>query len=388
MTDEYGWLWPGFTALELEWRLMELPNPEKLVLHINSPGGCVCEGLSIFNKLMDLRKAGSIIEVINEGICYSIATFIAMAASPGHLIAREASLWCVHKPYFPNPSGGTADDLRKAADELDSNEAILSGAYVQRTGKSLEDVQAELRLDKIINATEAKAAGWVDVLVPSLQNQTAPTAQAMAAKPLAFYRPNTNPLNKEMTKDEQKSLASEIVSGLATAWKTMFPGAKNDKTGEEGAVNSSAELADDTLIYFEGELAVDTAVFIDEAMTELAADGTYELKDGRSITTIGGKVTEITEASEDTAAALAAKDQEIAELTAQIETLTGAVALVPTLQTTISSLEAKVAEIKAFVPGGGDSSPKPKQTYANYDQGKKAAHPLDAAAANIKNRKK
>ncbi|KAA3438474.1 hypothetical protein FOA19_14665 [Rufibacter hautae] len=85
-------------AYELEWHLMDLPNPERVIVHIGSPGGDVAEGIKIFNRLLDLRKAGSIIEVINEGECYSIATFIAMAASPGMLKALEASTWCAHKP--------------------------------------------------------------------------------------------------------------------------------------------------------------------------------------------------------------------------------------------------------------------------------------------------
>jgi len=313
LDDGWGW-WPGFMAYELEWYLIDMPNPERIVIHIGSPGGDVGEGIKIFNRLLDLRKAGSEIEVINEGECYSIATFIAMAASPGLLKAREASTWMAHKPWMPY-TGGTSDDLRKNADELDSFESILVGAYVARTGKPKEEIEAQLREDKIISSTQALAQGWIDSIIPNADLPSAPAAKAKAAtQALAFYRPETNNLlNVENKMDDktQQSLADKIVNGLSGLFKA----------------NPKAEVA-------ETPAAVVTPPVVESAteqpVTEQVIDPTV---------------------------------QELADLKAENETLKTQLAELANKDAEITNLKAQLVTAKKAVPGGGDNTPAPAQNF-------------------------
>ncbi|KAA3438476.1 hypothetical protein [Rufibacter hautae] len=159
-----------------------------------------------------------------------------------------------------------------------------------------------------------------------------------------------------MTEEQQSSLADKIVNGL----KGLFWNGAKNTVEETTVVAASTTLADESTIYYDGELAVCTAVFTYEVLETPVADGTHELSDGRTITVAEGAVTKIADASEggeDTAAALAAKDQEIADLKSQLEAANATAAKVPTLESRIAALEKKV-------PGGGQKQTTPPQNFS------------------------
>lgn len=403
--DFFGWF-PGFTALELEFRLQEIPNPDKIVLHISSPGGDVEEGLQIYNRLVELREAGTIISVIVESHCYSIATLIAMAASAGELKMREAALWCTHKPMYPEVYYANADDLRRYANNLDACETAISAAYVRRTGKAATEVADELRKDAIISAADAVANGWVDGTIENTPEQTQEaTAKATALKPVAFVRPKS--IENSQIKKPMEGKNKQTAGGISAAMKKLAALAKDimniaattdeSGTGTEGGAESGSVTLDDeagTVIYFAGDLAVDTAVFTDEAMETPVADGDHKLEDGRTITVAAGIVTVITPAEEDNndddqAEAIKAKDDKIAELESKIKELEkGTPEAVKKMETMVATLSAELEKVKKFVPGSGDQSKRSAQqqfpdTSKSKNDGKPSA--LSANAKNLKN---
>lgn len=354
ITDQIGLsgdlfcFWPGFTALELEWRLQEIPDPDKVVLHISSPGGDVEEGLAIYNRLLELRESGVTVSVIVESHCYSIATLIAMAASPGELKARESSLWCVHKPMYPEIYYANADDLRLYANRLDACEGAIAAAYISRTGKPSEDIQAQLRLDTIVSAGQALTDGWIDATLPAMEGVPAPEAKAAALKPVAFVRPKTEqqpqPKNK-MTDQKKPSKWDKLVAFIASIGGDEEGSGTTDSTDEgTGAVAASETMEDGTVIYFEGTLAKDTAVFSDEAMTNALADGDYAMTDGRTMVVAGGIVSEIKEAEAANTVDLDAANAEIERLKGELEKVTNA------KDTTIANLRKDLAVAKKTTP--------------------------------------
>ncbi|WP_026465071.1 ATP-dependent Clp protease proteolytic subunit [Adhaeribacter aquaticus] len=360
LDDGWGW-WPGFTVLELEWRLQEIPDPTKVILHISSPGGDVQEGLAIYNRLLELRETGITVAVIIESHCYSIATLIAMAASPGLLQARESSLWCVHKPMYPEIHFANADDLRAYANNLDAYEAAVNAAYVTRTGKSLADVQAQLRLDAIVSASDAVATGWIDSTLPALDGVSDASAKAVAAlKPVAFVRPKKNELKQTDTNmaNTKKPSAWEK---FKTAFQTIIAEEENN---DPEVVAASQELEGGEQIYFDGDLAEGTAVFTDVELTTPVADGDHKLADGRTITVAEGKVTAIAEAVDANAQALADKDQEIQNLQTELETAKAEAGKVAGLEAKVTNLTTEITNLrKKHVPGGGDNAHNPPQNF-------------------------
>lgn len=87
--------------------------------------------------------------------------------------------------------------------------------------------------------------------------------------------------------DEVKGFSVEILADLQLSLKN------NEKIMEKEIKLANATLADGTIIYWDGELAVGTAIFLDEAMTQAAPDAEHQLEDGSVVVTVAGLVTEI-----------------------------------------------------------------------------------------------
>ena len=119
-----------------------------LVVEINSPGGNVWDGLSIYNMLRG-RQAPVTTRVV--GIAASISSIIALAGDTVEM--AEASLFMIH-----DPSGmvaGTSEDMRKMADALDQHAEVLAGIYAKATGKPTSQIRAAMKAETWFTAQEA-----------------------------------------------------------------------------------------------------------------------------------------------------------------------------------------------------------------------------------------
>jgi len=92
---------------------------------------------------------------------------------------------------------------------------------------------------------------------------------------------------EKVKSDEVKGFSVEILADLQLSLKN-----KNEQM-EKQIKLASATLADGVVVYWDGELAVGTAVFLDEALTEPAPDAEHEVEDGTIVVTVEGVVTEI-----------------------------------------------------------------------------------------------
>ena len=102
---------------------------------------------------------------------------------------------------------------------------------------------------------------------------------------------------------------------------------------------ATATLTDGTVISYEGELAIGTAIFVQTAEGDIAApDATHELENGTLVTTVAGLVTEIVEPEVEIEVEVAA--EEFATMTAFNE-------VVAKMETAIADLTAKVASLTA-----------------------------------------
>lgn len=100
---------------------------------------------------------------------------------------------------------------------------------------------------------------------------------------------------------------------------------------------ATATLTDGTVITYEGELAIGTAIFVQTAEGDIAApDATHELENGTLVTTVAGLVTEIVEPEVE----IEVEAEEFATMTAFNE-------VVAKMETAIADLTAKVATLTA-----------------------------------------
>lgn len=126
-------------------------------MHINSPGGDIYEGITIYNRLKQ-RKGD--LHVIVDGLAASAASFIAMAASPGKLEMAPRSEMMIHNGF--TMAIGDAADLRKTADLLEKKTADIAGMYAERSGKPAAYWLTKMAAETWLSADETVAEGLAD----------------------------------------------------------------------------------------------------------------------------------------------------------------------------------------------------------------------------------
>lgn len=225
------------------------PKASDYVVHIMSPGGDVYQGLAMFNAL---RTTGKKIRVQIEGLCASIATLIAGAASPGELVIQENSHYMIHQPSFPS-YGGTADQLRTGAEQLDQIRSLLVSTYQKRTKLPEDQLWQMSSKDNWMLPDQAKELGFVDEVV-----------EAMKAVAFADF----NALNMENTRlNAIEATLQKIVA--------YFSGKPK---------NQSDTLADGTVIQMDCDDSGCVGKSVVREDGSKLEPGTYELSGGRTLT--------------------------------------------------------------------------------------------------------
>jgi len=176
--DEIGY-W-GVTAKDFRAALDALGDVARIDLRINSPGGDVFVGLTIFNML-ERHEAEIVVTV--DGIAASIASVIAMAGN--RIVMPENAFLMIH-----DPSGfviGGADDMRDLADVLEKVKASMVGIYATRSGQKPEKIGELMAAETWLSAQEAKDLGLADeVAKPRRMAASASMLERFQAAPKAL----------------------------------------------------------------------------------------------------------------------------------------------------------------------------------------------------------
>ncbi|MGE6982873.1 ClpP-like prohead protease/major capsid protein fusion protein [Kluyvera intermedia] len=132
-------------------------------LHIHSPGGDVMQGFAIYNTLARLKAK---LDIWVDGVAASMASMIVCL--PGATVHMPENAWLmIHKPW--GGIAGDSDDMRDYADWLDRNEALMLGAYMNKSGLGQEELEVMLKAETWLNGVEALEKGFADVIEPELQ---------------------------------------------------------------------------------------------------------------------------------------------------------------------------------------------------------------------------
>ena len=124
-------------------RLDEIPDGETIELHVNSCGGEVGEGVSIYNLLRQKSGAGSRIIGYVDGYAYSVAMDIIMACDEIHMGLGTSML--LHNPWAY--VAGNAEQLRNMADQLDALADASRQLYMSKA-KGLDEEELKEMMDK------------------------------------------------------------------------------------------------------------------------------------------------------------------------------------------------------------------------------------------------
>jgi ATP-dependent protease ClpP protease subunit len=212
--DEIGY-W-GVNANDFTRDLNELSGAT-LNLYVNSPGGSVFEGLAIYGALVKWAKKNSAKIIAHiDGWAASIASVIIMCADEIRL--AEAGQIMIHSPS--SIVWGSADDMRREADVLDSIEEAIIDVYVARTGGDRKEIADWVHAETWFRGQAAVDAGFADVLVTSKkkdddEKSDAALATRMNAEFFATAFPNMPDdvaarLKQSAASDEKKTLPKTV----------------------------------------------------------------------------------------------------------------------------------------------------------------------------------
>ncbi|VDC32041.1 ATP-dependent Clp protease proteolytic subunit [Pseudogemmobacter humi] len=140
---------------------LEAENPTKEIsMYINSPGGVVTSGLSIYDTMQYIRPKISTLVI---GQAASMGSLLLTAGEKGMRFSLPNSSIMVHQP-----SGGyqgQATDIMIHARNTERLKRRLNEIYVRHTGNDYETVEAALERDNFMTAEEARAWGLIDEIV-------------------------------------------------------------------------------------------------------------------------------------------------------------------------------------------------------------------------------
>lgn len=149
------------TLIVAQLLFLEADNPKKeIAMYINSPGGVVTSGLSIYDTMQYIRPAVSTLCV---GQAASMGSLLLTAGEKGMRFTLPNSRIMVHQP-----SGGyqgQATDIMIHAQETQALKKRLNEIYVQHTGQDYKTVEEALERDNFMTAEKAKDWGLIDEIV-------------------------------------------------------------------------------------------------------------------------------------------------------------------------------------------------------------------------------
>jgi len=140
---------------------LESENPDKdISLYINSPGGSVSAGMSIFDTMNFIKPNVSTLCI---GLAASMGAFLLAAGEKGKRFSLPNSKIMIHQPL--GGAQGQATDIEIHAREILKTREQLNRILADRTGQSLEKIQNDTERDYFMSADEAKNYGLIDQVV-------------------------------------------------------------------------------------------------------------------------------------------------------------------------------------------------------------------------------
>ncbi len=159
LTDEINDATASLVVAQLLY--LEAQDPDKdISLYINSPGGSVSAGFSIYDT-MNFIKCD--VSTICMGMAASMGAFLLSAGAKGKRLALPNSVIMIHQPL--GGAQGQASDIQIHAEHILKTKAKLNEILANNTGKPLEVIEHDTDRDNFMSAEEACAYGLVDKVI-------------------------------------------------------------------------------------------------------------------------------------------------------------------------------------------------------------------------------
>ena len=159
LTDEVNDVTASLVVAQLLY--LERQDPDKDVfLYINSPGGSVSAGMSIYDTMNYIKCDVSTICI---GMAASMGAFLLSSGTKGKRFALPHSEVMIHQPL--GGAKGQATDIEIQAKQILRIKAQLNEILAQNTGKPLEIIEKDTDRDNYMTAQEALEYGLIDKIL-------------------------------------------------------------------------------------------------------------------------------------------------------------------------------------------------------------------------------
>ncbi len=140
---------------------LESENPDKdIFFYINSPGGSVSAGMSIYDTMQFIKPA---VSTLCMGMAASMGAFLLAAGAKGKRMALPNSRIMIHQPS--GGAQGQASDIEIQAREILKLRESLNAILAERTGQPIEKIRLDSERDYFMSSNEAKDYGLIDQVI-------------------------------------------------------------------------------------------------------------------------------------------------------------------------------------------------------------------------------
>ena len=147
---------------------LESENPDKdIFFYINSPGGSVTAGMSIFDTMNFIKPD---VSTLCLGQAASMGAFLLSAGAKGKRFALPNSRIMIHQPLISGGLGGQASDIEIHARELIKIKQKLNEFLAKHTGQPLEKVERDTDRDNFMSAEAAQEYGLIDQVIATRED--------------------------------------------------------------------------------------------------------------------------------------------------------------------------------------------------------------------------
>ena len=133
-------------------------NNEDIYLYINSPGGSITSGMSIYDTINFINSK---VITIGLGMCASMAAFLLSSGNVRYALPNTEIM--IHQPI--GGAQGQATDIQIAAERIIKLKEKLNNILAQNTKQDLKTITADTERDNFLSAEEALNYGLIDQII-------------------------------------------------------------------------------------------------------------------------------------------------------------------------------------------------------------------------------
>ena len=260
--DNCWWDDSCMSANKFRKELEKHKDAKQINLYINSMGGSVSEGVTIYNQI---RRHSAKVTAYIDGFACSIASVIPMAAD--EVVMGENTMLMIHNPW--TITWGNAKDLRKTAEDLDKvRDGCIIPAYKARCGDKLSDEKLIELLDNetFLTAAECLEYGLCDRVLTITKDEKKTEAENMVKEAMDHakkgfmdtFAERFGSMVAKAKSSEAVKMAAETVENAAEKQQDNAEAEKNPANAVKNSADAAEKQQDDVTDTNDGNMETES----------------------------------------------------------------------------------------------------------------------------------